>query len=304
MNTPCPDRSQLLTQMSSSADDARAAAVAKFARDINCLSDADRAKRRGALNALKAALFSVRRRRPSAGQSTPPPSFPSSKQGTQAELARDLLLHELQAPLVNCLSDAAEMNRELACGMLSSALAGDASGALHAGLFSPVLAVLVRRVGRTPFPEDAEEVRLQLAQLGNRLWGAPACAAQVEARYADVVDVVRALSGDAFPACKQEAALAVRHLCVAAPRRVHLALGPLVTSQLGNLGHQVRSGTDGMVPCGFEEAGYLRPPLSPAARPSARLGPRGAPPRCTPRRREPPGGTRRLDPPRAADAAL
>ena len=198
--------------MSSLSTD-RLALAAKVARDINCLSDADRAKRRGALNTLKA----------------------------QPEVVAELLLHELQAPLLSCLSDSAEMNREIACGMLSAALSADGTGSLHSGLFSPLLSVLVRRIGRTPFVEDAEEIRLQLAQLGNRLWGAPVCATQVEARYADIVDVVRALSSDTFPACKQEAALAVRQLCVAAPTRVHLALGPLVASQLGNLGHQVRA---------------------------------------------------------------
>lgn len=164
----------------------------------------------------------------------------SVAQGSQPDIIREVLLHDLQGPLLSCLSDAAELNREIACGLLAGALAGDGSGVLHAGLFSPVVSVLVRRVGRTPLPEDAEEVRLQLAQLGNQLWGWAACAHLVADRYADIVDIVRALSSDAFPACKQEAALAVRHLCVAAPQRVHLALGPLVSSQLANLGHQVR----------------------------------------------------------------
>ena len=72
-------------------------------------------------------------------------------QAPQTAAIKDLLLHELQAPLLACLSDSAEMNRELACSLLASALSGDESQVLHEGLFSPILNTLVRRIGRTPF---------------------------------------------------------------------------------------------------------------------------------------------------------
>jgi hypothetical protein len=106
-------------------------------------------------------------------------------------------------PLMQCLSDPAEMNREIAVQLLSRALAMDAAGTLHSALFGPILTVLVRRIGRTPFQEEAEEVRLLLAQLGNRLWTAPQCAKAVHARHSEIADIVRALSSDQFPPCKQ-----------------------------------------------------------------------------------------------------
>jgi hypothetical protein len=219
--------------------------AARHARDINCLSDADRNKRRRAIQTLNAALFD--------GAAAP-----------DSGVASQLVAETIAGPLVAALSDSSEGNRESAIAFFSRALHNDASKALHARLFPLLLAAIVSRVGRVPFAEEAEELRLQLCQLLNQLLAAPSCAALVCVQMREVVDLLRYTTADAFPAVKTEASTAALHLVSAAaagraPLDMSFYVGPLVAAFTPALSHQrapVRLGAleaiDALLPLGGE----------------------------------------------------
>jgi len=219
--------------------------AARHARDINCLADADRNKRRRAIQTLNAALFD--------GAAAP-----------DSGVASQLVAETIAGPLVTALSDSSEGNRESAIAFFSRALHNDASKALHARLFPLLLAAIVSRVGRAPFAEEAEELRLQQCQLLNQLLAAPSCVALVHVQMREVVDLLRCITGDAFPAVKTEASTAALHLVSAAaagpaPLDMSFYVGPLVAAFTPALSHQrapVRLGAleaiDALLPLGGE----------------------------------------------------
>lgn len=189
---------------SASATDSISSAVtellARLQRDANCLSDPDRNKRRRALTALDKALFE-------SGAANPP-----------AAVAFALVGQHLLRPVAGLLSDSSESNREAVLAFLHKALSADASRALHADMFPILLPAIASRIGRVPFAEEAEEIRLQLAQLLNALLAAPTCVRLIALQTRDVVDLLCAAATDAFHAVKVEVSAAMLHLVAAATR--------------------------------------------------------------------------------------
>jgi hypothetical protein len=121
-------------------------AVASMQRHLNCLSDADRATRRGGLDSLRARL--------SRGSDGAPPPAPP--------LLQALLVGPLMRPLCGLLADPVEGLRLGVLTLLRDAVRQlPAPGALLPGLLPP----LVARMGTTPVQEPAEEVRLAALQL-------------------------------------------------------------------------------------------------------------------------------------------
>jgi hypothetical protein len=131
------------------------ALVAKLRRDINSLSDENRGARRRALKNLETALL---------GKGKPKPKV----------LTECVNLH-LVEPLAAVLSDPVESSREACCNLLIKLV--DDSGGLRDAYptLRACLPVLVKRVGKLPFEESAEEVRMLFVQLLHSLLKAKSC---------------------------------------------------------------------------------------------------------------------------------
>ena len=118
----------------------------KLRRDLTSLSDENRGVRRRALKNLERALMG------------------KSKLTKKKSIVTEYVNGHLIDPLANVLADPTETCREAAFNLLLQLLENgmlrDAYPALRA-----CLPVLVKRVGKYPFDENAEEVRLLAVQL-------------------------------------------------------------------------------------------------------------------------------------------
>lgn len=148
----------------------------------------------------------------------------------------DILLQDINKHVLQLLGDSVEMNREATVGFIARFVEADEAGCPR--LLAFLVPALASRIGKTPFPEDAEEIRLQLAQMLNGFLVKPSCFATIRQCFTAIADILRCLASDAFHSVKVEAASAASHLASATPDRIHLALQPLVTALVANLGHQ------------------------------------------------------------------
>lgn len=141
----------------------------KFARDLNCLADDDRFKRRRALTTFQSAV---------------------------ATLNAAFAASELAPAALKCYSDAVEKNRELAVTLVTSLLSQfpDTMPALA----RPVIAAIGSRVGVFPFAEPTEEIRLLLVQQALVLLRSPGCADAVRDSISVVFEILIRSCGDAF----------------------------------------------------------------------------------------------------------
>jgi hypothetical protein len=218
--------------MASSAteDPALASFLTKHARDVNSLADGDRNKRRRAIQTLTGALTGDER--------TASPALP-------VEVIRSVMDSSLAKPIIALIADSSEGNREAAIQLVTKVLHEDHSKGkrLHASMLPLLVPAIIGRIGKYPFAEDSEELRLQLAQLLNVLLQAgednDACKGMVRLHLKDLVDLLKAMSHDAFPAVKSEISTSVLHLVsVAAPSELSFLVGPLVTAFAPSLSHQ------------------------------------------------------------------
>ncbi len=142
---------------------------AKYARDVNCLVDEDRNKRRRALTTFSAAATS---------------------------LTTSYVLTDLLPTLLRVVAVSVEKNRELAVTLVTT-LCLSYKDAVPA-IARHCIPVLSARVGSVPFPESTEEIRLLLVQLLTQFLVSPACADVVRDNFATVVEVLVRLAGDAY----------------------------------------------------------------------------------------------------------
>ena len=155
-------------------------------------------------------------------------------------MRRAILLEDVGRQLAELLSDPVESVREAALALAARLLAEDGAAAAP-GLLLLLLPVLTARVASAPPAEEAEELRLQWAQLLGALLALrePARSALAAgSAFEDVCEALRALAGDAFHSIKCEALAAVVRLGEAAPGRVAGVLGALAGACVGCLGHQ------------------------------------------------------------------
>lgn len=108
---------------------------------------------------------------------------------------------------------------------------------LMLNLFPIVVTEIESRLGTTPFPEPAEELRLLLIQLLCQLL-CPPCASLAADQFQSIVNVIVKASSDNFHDVKVACAEAVECLSATTPDQVHLSLSALATSQCLNLNHQ------------------------------------------------------------------
>ncbi|KAF0691040.1 Aste57867_17652 [Aphanomyces stellatus] len=208
-------------------------------RDVNCLSDPSRMVRKRSLEKLSQVGDLV------------------SKFG-QNELVH-FFQTQLWKPLVQCIADPVEKCRELS---LRSCIEFAKLGAFESGgMTTDLIHTMHGRVGKTPFVETAEEIRLMLLELLLVLLQAIP-AEHVDGDHSsslsvEVVEILGKTASDPFPDAKKACCDAVLVLAAKWKPLVKLHLGTLAKPLTMNLGHQhakIRQCTlqalAAIVPCG------------------------------------------------------
>eukprot|EP00930_Biecheleria_cincta_P036302 TRINITY_DN24905_c0_g1_i1.p1 TRINITY_DN24905_c0_g1~~TRINITY_DN24905_c0_g1_i1.p1 ORF type:complete len:945 (-),score=179.29 TRINITY_DN24905_c0_g1_i1:397-3231(-) len=185
-------------------------------RDINCLTDGDRAVRRGAIVKLEKTLLT------------------SGK--APAEFVRRVFLQELHKPLFRMYADQGEKCRELSVSM-TSRFADIIPVEDLENMLPLLLAALLGRLRSVPFPEQSEELRLEVLRLINHLF--EVCKERLDPFASDILDALSKALTDTCPDAKKECCDITKKVsqCLN-PERVSRAGGPLVGALLSNLRHQ------------------------------------------------------------------
>jgi dynein assembly factor 5 len=184
-------------------------------RDINCLSDADRMVRRNAAVKLEKLLSGGR---------------------ISAEFVRRLFREELHKPLFRMFSDTTEKCRELSVRM--TRLLVDIIPAEELENMLPLLlAALLGRLRTLPFPEQSEELRLEILQLLRHLF--KVSGPSLNPFASDIIDALAKALTDTCPDAKKECCEITKNVAQHFDgERVSRAGSPLIASLLANLRHQ------------------------------------------------------------------
>ncbi|KAG7393600.1 HEAT repeat-containing protein 2 [Phytophthora pseudosyringae] len=216
----------------------------KMQRDVNCLSDPDRSVRRRAADKLNRALQNEAPR-------------------VSAAVLRALCVSSLQRPLLQCAeSDAVEKCRERA---LTSLLFLCERGALEPSdtTLKELVALANARLGKLPYLEPTEEIRLLILQLLHGFLKQFAAVQDTPTSLRDVISELANALGktavDPFPDAKKMSAECVILVSKRWKSDVGMQIGTIVRPMVVNLGHQhsrVRvcalQALEAAVPCGSE----------------------------------------------------
>mmetsp|Transcript_26674 Transcript_26674/g.61372 ORF Transcript_26674/g.61372 Transcript_26674/m.61372 type:complete len:926 (-) Transcript_26674:17-2794(-) len=185
-------------------------------RDINCLQDGDKVVRRNAIVRLERAL--------SPGGKTP------------REFATRLFLEELHKPLFRLFSDQGDKSRELSLTIVSGFAAELDLDSLE-NLLPLLLRALLDRVNTQPFPEQSEELRMEVLHLLGKLFDR--CQTRLDPFAASIIDAVAKALTDTCPDAKKECCDIVKKMSTYfQEERISRAAVPLLAALLGNLKHQ------------------------------------------------------------------
>mmetsp|Transcript_22047 Transcript_22047/g.43353 ORF Transcript_22047/g.43353 Transcript_22047/m.43353 type:complete len:919 (+) Transcript_22047:120-2876(+) len=210
--------------------------VARFQRDLNCLSEDDRTTRTNALKRLNEAAFGRR-----------------TADELEVDGARDTLLqHGLLQALAGRISDPAEKCRELSIAMLTQFILDDATSRTssspakgHAlspatvdSLASVAIESMQPRLCEIPFPESSEEIRLALIELLSVLLDHTSAHKALERNFAGVCKVLTKASTDTFPDSKKVCALCVVKVCTGFGDIAHREFETMLDAMASNLMHQ------------------------------------------------------------------
>lgn len=216
----------------------------KMQRDVNCLADTDRSVRRRAADKLNRAIQNEATR-------------------VSTAVLRTLCASNLQRPLLLCAeSDVVEKCRERA---LTSLLLLCEHGALEPSdaTLKELVALVDARLGKMPYPEPTEEIRLLILQL---LYAFLKQFAAVKDSPTSLRDVITELANalgktavDPFPDAKKMSAECVILISKNWKSGVGMQIGTIVRPMVVNLSHQhsrVRvcalQALEAAVPCGSE----------------------------------------------------
>ncbi|GMF15510.1 unnamed protein product [Phytophthora lilii] len=216
----------------------------KMQRDVNCLADPERGVRRRAADKLHRALQSEASR-------------------VSAAVLRALCVANLQRPLLQCAeSDAVERCRERA---LTSLLFLCENGALEPSeaTLKELVALANARLGKLPYPEPTEEIRLLILQLLHAFLKQFAAVQDAPTSLRDVISELANALGktavDPFPDAKKMSSECVILISKNWKSDVGMQIGTIVRPMVANLGHQhsrVRvcalQALEAAVPCGSE----------------------------------------------------
>merc|ERR1719183_85036 len=187
-------------------------------RDINALSEKDRNVRREALKRLEKAFV--------------------SKRTASVEVIGQVFVQNAHKPLLKCLSDSIEKCRELALGILKE-LVNVLPERDLLDVLALLLAAIVQRFKTIPFPEQAEEIRLELLELLRAI--VRRLASHLGVYSHDLLDALAKAMTDPSPETKRVGCELVADLVAALPsHRLVSAAGTksLLSSLLQNLTHQ------------------------------------------------------------------
>jgi len=204
----------------------------KYQRDVNCVSDSDRSIRTRALKKLDDALFGSR-------------SIDFDDPGAR----NAFLTNGFLVPLVKRIGDPVEKNRSLAVGILKKFLENDKAGTATDASFqlSPelvdalareVFQALELRLCETPFPEESEEIRLQMMELLYLLICHPSAKVAVTKDFARVARIVSKACADNNPDNKRQCCLCCVGLCQGFENLVRMSCESLLVPVIINMKHQ------------------------------------------------------------------
>lgn len=194
----------------------------KLQRDVNCLSDPERSVRRRAVDKLSRAL--------QAEAATAAPQV-------LAKLAADTLQRAL---LATAAEDSVEKCREKALALLLF-LVEKRALARTAEVLAALVTLVAHRLGKLPFPEHTEEIRLLILQLVTsflRQLAEDAREVGLRDVMADLANALGKATQDSFPDVKKAVADCVIVIGQAWPQDLALQLGTIVRPLVVNLGHQ------------------------------------------------------------------
>jgi hypothetical protein len=187
-------------------------------RDINALSENDRNVRREALKKLERAFV--------------------SKRTASVEIIGQVFVQNAHKPLLKGLSDSIEKCRELALQILKE-LVNVLPERDLLDVLALLLAAIVQRFKIIPFPEQAEEIRLELLELLRAI--VKRLASHLGVYSHDLLDALAKAMTDPSPETKRVGCELVADLVAALPtQRLASAAGTksLLQSLLMNLTHQ------------------------------------------------------------------
>lgn len=185
-------------------------------RHVNCLLDRDRIVRRNAVVHLNKILTDTGK--------------------VPREYAQRLFLEDLHKPLFQLFADPGEKCRETAISLVAS-LVEDLAPENLENLLPLLLAALLARFRSLPFPEQSEEIRLELLHLLRSLMDK---GKEFIASYAgDIIDGLAKALTDTCPDAKKECCEIIRKIVLFFdPERISNACGPMLSALIGNLKHQ------------------------------------------------------------------
>lgn len=195
----------------------------KLQRDVNCLADPDRSVRRRAIDRLHRALH-------------------ADAASVPAAVLSKLCEVNLQAALLACAGqDAVEKCREKSLTLLLF-LVEQRAVARSEAVLKQIVALATARLGKLPYPEHTEEIRLLLLQLVvvflKQLTAETERETSLRDVIADLADVLGKSALDPFPDVKKIVADCVSVIGASWPRDLALQLGTIVRPMMTNLGHQ------------------------------------------------------------------
>jgi len=185
-------------------------------RDINCLGENDRVVRRNALVKLEKTVRAQRK--------------------VSDDIILRAFLEELHKPLLRLLADPGEKCRELSLDLLGDFIAQLSYDQLS-DLLPLLLAAVLGRIRALPFPEQSEEIRLEILTLIETIFNT---AKELIIPFThDIVDALaKALTDNCPDAKKKCCALVTRITTITDPARLANCAAPLVHSLVQTLRHQ------------------------------------------------------------------
>mmetsp|Transcript_40910 Transcript_40910/g.73939 ORF Transcript_40910/g.73939 Transcript_40910/m.73939 type:complete len:944 (+) Transcript_40910:78-2909(+) len=193
--------------------------LAKVRRHINCLQDADKVVRRNAAAELHVVMEVLAL-----------PTVGKRQFGTR------LFLEELHKPLFRMFSDQSDKSREHALAIVSGFAAEIDVEELN-NLLPLLLRALLDRVNAQPFPEQSEELRMEVLQLLSKLFDR--CQSGLDQYAASIIDAVAKALTDTCPDAKKACCDIVKKMGTCFQEdKISRAAAPLLAALLANLKHQ------------------------------------------------------------------
>ncbi|XP_064635749.1 dynein axonemal assembly factor 5-like [Lineus longissimus] len=183
------------------------------ARHINCLSEDNRSTRKRAIEGIRKETLGL----------NPKPS---------KEILQEVF-QQILKPLLKCMSDPVEKNRELSCALVSDFLQNIPQPVDSLPYIVPLL---VQRLGQQEIIEASEEIRLDLVRLLGLIIG---FAGKNNSVYLDdMMKILQRTIVDPYPEVKKESCKCAAVVAKLVPEHFHMQSESLIKPLLQTLSHQ------------------------------------------------------------------